>query len=144
MVLNTIRIFDRVQKLSCENIMLQSYHLVLLKMGVSRVAHTQYAYMIEGARNKSQARCLALKLKVAHMAILFRPSLSTKSYSETLLCFPSRLQTYHVEMGARDGSRVDLKALYSYTYFTIFGDVTAFWWQFSKCGSARGSPVDRR
>ena len=28
MVLNTIRIFDRVQKLSCENIMLQSYHLV--------------------------------------------------------------------------------------------------------------------
>ena len=27
MVLNT-RIFDRVQKLSCENIMLQSYHLV--------------------------------------------------------------------------------------------------------------------
>ena len=31
MVLNTIRIFDRVQKLSCENIMLQSYHLVLQK-----------------------------------------------------------------------------------------------------------------
>ena len=31
MVLNTIRIFDKVQKLSCENIMLQSYHLVLQK-----------------------------------------------------------------------------------------------------------------
>ena len=31
MVLNTIRIFDRVQKLSCEIIMLQSYHLVLQK-----------------------------------------------------------------------------------------------------------------
>ena len=31
MVLNAIRIFDRVQKLSCENIMLQSYHLVLQK-----------------------------------------------------------------------------------------------------------------
>ena len=32
MVLNTIRIFDMVQKLSCENIMLQSDHLVLSKM----------------------------------------------------------------------------------------------------------------
>ena len=31
MVLNAIRIFDKVQKLSCENIMLESYHLVLQK-----------------------------------------------------------------------------------------------------------------
>ena len=31
MVLNDIRIFDRVQKLSCENIMLQRYHLVFQK-----------------------------------------------------------------------------------------------------------------
>ena len=31
MVLNAIRIFDMVQKLSCENIMLQRYHLVLQK-----------------------------------------------------------------------------------------------------------------
>ena len=31
MILNAIRIFDRVQKSSCENIILQRYHLLLQK-----------------------------------------------------------------------------------------------------------------